>query len=44
MNAICDTASVIVAATMFYSTPAVQSTLYLDLSLLRKLNLSFEYY
>jgi hypothetical protein len=31
-------------ASLFYSTSAVQSTLYLGLSLLSKLNLSFEYY
>jgi hypothetical protein len=40
----CDTPGVTVAATMFYSTSAVQSTVHLGLSSLSKLNLSFEYY
>jgi hypothetical protein len=40
----CDTPSITVAATMFYNTFVVQSTMYLSLSSLSKLNLSFEYY
>jgi hypothetical protein len=40
----CDTPSVTIAAIVFYNTPVVQSTLYLGLSSLSKLNLSFEYY
>jgi hypothetical protein len=40
----CDTPSVTVVAALFYSTSVVQSTLYLGLSSLPKLNLSFEYY
>jgi hypothetical protein len=39
-----DTPSVTVAALVPYSTSTVQSTLYLGLSSLSKLNLSFEYY
>jgi hypothetical protein len=39
-----DTPSVTVAASVFYITSTVQSTLYLRLSSLSKLNLSFEYY
>jgi hypothetical protein len=40
----CDTPSVTVEATMFYSTSAMQSKVNLCLSSLSKLNLSFEYY
>jgi hypothetical protein len=40
----CDTPSFTVVATTFYSTSAVQSTLYLGFNSLLKLNLSFEYY
>jgi hypothetical protein len=38
-----DTLSVTVIATVFYSTSAVQSTVYLGLISLSKLSLSFEY-
>jgi hypothetical protein len=40
----CDTPSVTVSTIVFYSTFAVQSTMYLGLSSLSKLNLSFKYY